>query len=305
MPTVSVIIPTYNGRQQAGELMRALAAQSLRPTEVIVLDSQSSDGTLEAFQSLGARVKSVERDEFHHSTVRNHGAQLAHGQLLVFMTQDALPSQSSCFEHLAGPLLDGRASAAFARQVPYSDATPLERFARETNYPAESRTSTDKDIARIGVRAFFFSNSCSMVRRDVFEELGGFPSHTVMNEDMLFAARLLRAGHRIAYVADALVIHSHCYSLAQTLKRYFDIGVVFEQARTELSGLPLGRDGAVYVRKLLTQLARERNYHWMPLAVAESAVKILGVSLGKSHRRLPLAWTKRLSMHPQYWSRGP
>jgi rhamnosyltransferase len=303
--TVSVIIPTLNAGRYAEGIIQSLAQQTKKPTEIIIVDSTSEDGTAGIFERAGAVVHTVARERFHHAEVRNRAALEARGEVLVFMTQDALPADSSCLERLIAPLDEGRAIASFARQVPGPDATPLERFARETNYPPESRIASRASAGSLGARAYFFSNSFSAVARVAFEKLGGFPCHTIMNEDMLFAAKLLRAGHRIAYVADALVIHSHRYSLAQTLKRYFDIGVVFEQARTELSGLPLGRDGAAYVGKLLTQLAREWNYHWMPLAVAESAAKILGVALGKSHRRLPLAWTKRLSMHPQYWSRGP
>lgn len=300
---ISVVIPTLDAGPYAKRIVVQLAAQTLPPDEIIVIDSQSSDGTAEAFRALGATVEEVERVAFHHATVRNRGAAQASGDVLVFMTQDALPADRNCVERLVAPLLDGTAAASFARQVPSADSSPLERFARQTNYPEQSRNVTESDIETLGVRAFFFSNSFSAVRRDAFEELGGFPTHTIMNEDMLFAARLLRSGGPIAYVADAVTEHSHRYTLGQTLRRYFDIGVVFAQAREELVGVPLGGEGARYVGKLLTRLARDGDYHWIPAAIAESAVKLVGVSLGKRYRSLPLAWTRRMSMHPQYWVR--
>jgi hypothetical protein len=104
----------------------------------------------------------------------------------------------------------------------------------------------------------------------------------------------------IEYVADALVEHSHRFDLIQTLKRYFDIGTAFSEAQAELRKISLKGEGAGYVGKLLTQLARDRNYHWMPAAIAESLAKLVGVTLGKNFRNLPLAWTRRIRMHPHY-----
>jgi rhamnosyltransferase len=300
---ISVIIPTLRAEGYVADITRSLSGQTLRPNELIVIDSASEDGTVEAFENTGAKLVRIERDQFHHATVRNLGARLATGDIVVFMTQDALPVAPDCLERLVAPLRSGEASASFARQVPGPGATPLERFARETNYPSESRTVGFADARSLGSRAFFFSNSFSAVTRRAFEELGGFPEHTVMNEDMLFAARLLREGHRIAYVAEARVEHHHDYDVMQTFRRYFDIGAVFYQARDELAGLPLAGDGARYVGKLLTRLTEERNYHWIPVALAESAAKLAGLALGRQCHRLPRSWTKLMSMHPHYWHR--
>lgn len=300
---ISVIIPTLNAHPHADQIMARLAKQTATPAEIIVIDSQSSDGTAEAFRRAGARVEIVERASFHHATTRNAGAVIASGDVLVFMTQDALPANEFCLERLVAPLIDGQTAASFARQLPRPDASPLERIARETNYPEQSRLTREADIALLGVRAFFFSNSFSAIQRDAFFELGGFPVYTIMNEDMVFAARTLRAGHAISYSADALVEHSHRYTLPQTFRRYFDVGVVFTQAQAELETPSLNGEGSRYVGKLLTRLVREGNYHWIPVAIAESTAKFAGLTLGRCYHRLPLSWTKRLSMHPNYWQR--
>ncbi len=299
-PRVSVIIPTLDAAPFAESLLAALREQTLSPTELIVLDSESSDGTPARFARAGARVESVAREAFHHAGVRNRGATLASGNVLVFLTQDARPDHPEFLERLVAPLAAGKAAAAFARQRPRAGATPLERYARETNYPPQDRLVSPDDAARLGVRAFFFSNSASAVRRDAWEALGGFPAHTIMNEDMLFAERLLRAGGRVAYVADAVAEHSHDYTLPQTFRRYFDIGVVFAQAgelgRTSLSG-----EGIRYVGDLLSFLRVHKLYSWIPRALLESAAKWVGLSLGKKHRHLPRSLVKRASMHRGYW----
>jgi rhamnosyltransferase len=300
---ISVIIPTLNAEPQAAAIMSALARQTLPPGETIVVDSSSSDGTVAAFEAAGAKTTVIERREFHHAKVRNLGAGLAKGDILLFMTQDAQPLESTCLATLVAPLLSGEAAASYARQIPGSGATPLERFARETNYPATSRLVSLADADKLGARAFFFSNSFSAVSRATFEELGAFPTHTVMNEDMIFAARLLRKGQRIAYVAEATVRHHHAYGPIQTFRRYFDIGAVLAQASEELAGLPLASDGRRYVGRLLRRLRYERNYHWIPAALLESAAKLAGVTLGRRCERLPPSWKTHMSMHPRYWQR--
>ena len=299
-PRVSVVIPTLDAGPFAEGLVAALRGQTLPPGELIILDSESTDGTPAVFKAAGARVVSVSKKVFHHANVRNQGATLATGNVLVFLTQDARPDHPEFLARLTAPLAAGEAAAAFARQRPREGATPLECYARETNYPAESRVVSHEDAARLGVRAYFFSNSASAVRRDVWEALGGFPAHTIMNEDMLFAAKLLRAGGRVAYAADAVAEHSHDYTLPQTFRRYFDIGVVFAQA-DELGDTSLGGEGLRYVGDLLSFLRAHRLYTWMPKALFESAAKWVGLSLGKKHRHLPRALVRRASMHRGYW----
>lgn len=298
---VSVVLPTLNGASDAKRLVSSLAEQTVGPLEVIVLDSESEDDTTRIFAEAGAHVRTVSRASFSHGHVRNVGASQATAPILVFMTQDAVPSSKATLERLCRPLLDGRASASYARQVPRSSATPLERFARSSNYPDKSRIVQVEQAGSWGIRSIFFSNACSAIRRDAFESVGGFPETTIMNEDMLIAARLLKGGHTIAYVAEAVVEHSHDYSVVQILQRYFDIGVFLSQAEDELDGMSLTGDGVRYVEQLLTHLVREGAYHWIPAAVAESLAKFLGVTLGRRYRRLPLTWTRRLSMHPSYW----
>ncbi len=80
--------------------------------------------------------------------------------------------------------------------MPYPDATLLEAFARHTNYPPESQIRRGHDVEEMGIMAFFFSDVASAVRRDAFENVGGFPDGVIINEDMNLCARLLE--HAIA-----------------------------------------------------------------------------------------------------------
>lgn len=302
--TVSIIIPTLNALRFCAPFFQVLEQQTCQNYELIILDSESDDGSKEIYIKANTRIETIVRSTFKHADVRNNGADIANGDILVFMTQDAIPNHSKWLENLIKPLVEGVAAASFARQIPYPNANPLEQFARATNYPDVSRVVSKADIPSLGIRAAFFSNSCSAIRKDVFDTLGGFPTHTIMNEDMMFAINLLKNDYNIAYTVEAIVNHSHNYSLSKTFQRYFDIGVVFKQAEQDLEGFATRQQGLDYVQKLFRHLIQQRKFFWLPIALAESCVKWLGINLGKRYNILPSPFVTSCSMHKSYWKQA-
>ena len=101
----------------------------------------------------------------------------------------------------------------------------------------------------MGIKTYFCSNVCAMYRRDVFRELGGFEKHTIFNEDMIFAARAVKAGWRIAYAADARVYHSHDYTAKEQFHRNFDNGVSQAQHPEIFAGVSSESEGVKLVKK--------------------------------------------------------
>lgn len=299
--TVSIVLPLRDGARWVDGLVAAVRQQSVHIKEWIVLDSESGDDGPERLRAAGATVMPISRASFNHGATRNLGASATTGDVIVFMTQDAAPAAPDTIEKLVAPLFAHRASASFARQVPRDDASPTEKFSRAWNYPSTSQIVGLSDASRLGLRLIFFSNAFSAVRRDALDELGGFPEWTVTNEDMLFGARLIARGHRVAYVSEALVIHSHCLTLSNTIRRYFDIGVFFTDADDELAQYPRVPQGRQYVFALLAHLVRRRMYGWIPFAIAESLAKMLGYWLGRSYRRLPLWLSAGLSTVQGHW----
>ncbi|WP_119674201.1 glycosyltransferase family 2 protein [Deinococcus sp. RM] len=246
----------------------------------------------------------ISETDFNHGGTRNLGARLASergAEILVFMTQDAVPAGPEWLDRLVAPIRSGEAVATFARQLPRPGASVLEEFSRHFNYPAQSRLRTRADIPEMGVKAFFFSNVCSAVRADVFWELGGFPDDVIMNEDMLMAAKVLRAGYAIKYVAGAEVVHSHDYSLKQQFRRNFDVGAFFADAGGMLEGAAVGSEGFRFVCEQLRYVLRRGRPDLLPLVVLEAGAKFSAFQLGKRHRFLPLSVKKRMSMHSYHW----
>jgi rhamnosyltransferase len=283
---VSAIIPTFNAGQGIGALISALRSQTI-PLEIIVIDSSSTDNTAGAAMSFGARVLTVKKQDFNHGKTRNIAARAAGGEVLVFLTQDALPFDDRAVEYLLRPLREPKVAACYGRHIPREDARPTEKFARYFNYPDKSVVKGAEHVTELGIRAFFFSNVFSAVRRHEFFEVGSFPEDLIMFEDMILAGKLIRKGYCVAYSPQAEILHSHCYSLGQQFKRYLEAGISFSNHPGLAQTADADREGLAFLREELKFLARERKIHWIGYAVLDAAVKYAGYKAGLNSSKLP------------------
>ncbi|WP_141501866.1 glycosyltransferase family 2 protein [Paenibacillus luteus] len=295
---VSVIIPTLNAGTELEQLLERLQRQSVLPYEIIVIDSCSTDGTAELAQRAGARVMKVDRAEFDHGGTRNRAAMEARGDILMFMTQDALPYDDKLIEELIRPLAEGdKVVYAYARQIARPEATLLEKLARQHNYPQQSEVKSYEDIEQLGIKTFFCSNVCSAIRRETFESMGRFQEPVIFNEDLFMAAKCVLTGYKVAYSAKAVVYHSHNYTVMQQFKRYFDNGISMRCNTWITPYSAVGKAGSKLVKLQLKELHRKRQWLLVPKLVAESAAKLIGYKLGMNYRLLPAFVTRKLSMH--------
>lgn len=302
---VSVIIPTLNAGSSFGKLLEMLKQQTIQPYELIIVDSCSDDNTAKLAQAAGAKVLNVERTEFDHGGTRNLAADAASGTILLFMTQDVFPVNERMIEQLIKPLSNGDTIDdvvyTYARQIAAADGNLLEQLARANNYPLESSVQSYDDIERLGIKAFFCSNACSAIRRDVFQQLGGFQSPVIFNEDMFMAARCILGGMKIGYCADAQVYHTHNYTVKQQFKRFFDNGVSMRNNAWILPYASATKAGSKLVMEQIKGLRAAGKMGLVMKLVLESAAKLVGYKLGMNYHRLPRGLCRRMSMHRLIW----
>jgi rhamnosyltransferase len=303
---IAVIIPTFNGGAVWLDCIETLKAQSPLRDNVLVIDSGSRDGTLEAALAAGFEVVPIDKTTFDHGGTRQGAVeQIASAEILVFLTQDAVLAHPNSLENLLRVFADPSVGMAYGRQLPRCEAGPIEAHARLLNYPAIGEIRSYDDRTRLGLKAAFCSNSFAAYRRSALLAVGGFPSRTIHAEDMIVAARMLRMGWKIAYAADATVHHSHGYSTIKEFQRYFDTGVLHAREAWLLDdfGKPEG-EGGRFIRSELTHLARWAP-QLIPLAVLKTAAKYAGYRLGKLERHIPKRLKVRLSMHKGFWCHEP
>lgn len=300
--TIDVIIPTYRPGKEFRLLLERLKQQSVPVRRVVIINTEKKFWDSRWEQEFPfTEVHHIRKEEFDHGGTRRKAAELTDAEVMVFMTQDALPADRDLIRNLTAPLKEPETAAAYARQLPNASCSFVERYTRSFNYPDKSSVKSREDLPVYGIKTFFCSNVCAAYRKDVYESLGGFTGHTIFNEDMIYASAVIQHGYRIAYAADAKVIHSHNYTCMQQFRRNFDLGVsqaeypeVFQTASSESEGIRL-------VKKTFRYLCVNGRRRLIPGFVLQSGFKYAGYLAGKNYRRMPARMVRWCSMNKDYW----
>jgi len=306
---ISVVIPVKDGGLDLVRCLEAIARQRLdEEVEVVVVDSGSSDGSVERARNLGARVHEILPEEFSHGGARNLGAELARGEVVVFTSQDAYAADESWLAALVAPLRD-RADVAgvYGRQLPHEDAIPSERYFLDFLYGPEPRTQLLTDPERLNFQATLFSNVNSAVPRGVLERYP-LAADVIMSEDQEWSRRVLEAGLAIVYEPRAAVCHSHAYTIVDAFRRFFDSGVSADRAyvsEAPASRAALRQAGARYALGEIAWLWGTGRRRWLPYAAVYESAKFAGLQLGLRHNRIPLPVKRRLSGLRAHWDDQP
>ena len=304
---VDVIIPSYKPDDNFIKLIEGLETQSVLPFQIIVVNTEEElfnvnpliKEVIEKYQNI--RVIHIKKEEFDHGTTRNLGASYSDADFLLFMTMDAVPADKYMIKHLVDGMQDEGVAASYARQLPRENADLVEIYGREFNYPDKSEVKSLDDVDRLGVKTFFCSDVCAMYRGKLFRERNGFNNHMIFNEDMVYAGKAVLDGYKIAYCADAKVIHSHSYSAMQQFHRNFDLGVsqadypeIFELAKSEGEGIKL-------VKGTIKYLIKNGAIHKIPYFCINCAFKLLGYRYGKNYKKLSTKRINRYTSNKEYW----
>jgi rhamnosyltransferase len=229
-PRATVVVPVKQGAAHLPALLEALARQEIDgDLEVLGIDSGSTDGSVAILERHGARTLRIAPEAFDHGETRNAGAREARGSMVVFLSQDAVPAGADCVQRLVAALeADGRIAGAFARQVPRPGSDPLTRrdLAGWIVTRSEARTVFVEDVARFETlppleryALSAFDNVASAIRRDLLIAHPFAPAR--FGEDLEWGYRMLRGGYGLAYVPEAVVVHSHARSARALYRRNY------------------------------------------------------------------------------------
>ena len=301
--TVYVIIPAYHPGKEFATLIKRLEKQSVPIRRIIVMNTEESMWNKE-WEKLSdvMEIHHLAKSEFDHGGTRAQAAELSDADVMIFMTQDAMPADRELLAELLKALeQDENIAAAYARQLPNAECSFVERYTRAFNYPDRSVVKTKEDMDQYGIKTFFCSNVCAAYKKDIYQKQGGFVRRTIFNEDMIYAGGLIQAGYGIAYAAEAKVIHSHNYNCMQQFHRNFDLGVSQAEHPEIFEGVPSEGEGMRLVRKTLSHLVRSGKIWLIPGFVLQCAGKYAGYLAGKNFRRLPKKFVLWCTMSPNYW----
>lgn len=300
--SIGLVIPVLNAECHLDSLLPALQRQSLQPDRFLVMDSQSDDASADRFRAAGAEIVTLERREFDHGGTRQRAAEiLSECDILIYLTQDAIPASGESFAKLVAAFDAPTVGVAYGRQLPHKDATPISAHARLFNYPAASCSVTFDQRHTLGIKTYFCSNSFAAYRSTALAQAGGFPDGAPVGEDVLVTAMMLREGWVKRYVAEAEVFHSHSYSELVEFRRAFDIGAFHSSVpwlHESFGGA--GGEGRKFVVSELRYLASHAPLH-IASALIRTGMKAVGYGLGRRNNLLPPPLKRHLSLHRDYW----
>lgn len=241
---VTVAVLTHNAGPILERLLEAVFGQETdRRLEFLAVDSGSTDDTLESLRRFPARVVSIELEPFHFGRARDRAFEEARGEIVVSLSQDAVPAHARWLENLLRPLEDPGVAASCGRSIP-------DPVRKEPQFPWERNGLFyfTREMGRFAARyGRGLSNANSAIRHEIWARLrfGDVP----IGEDFCFQTRLDDTGLRIAFTEDAPVFHHHHYTLHS----------LFMRCRNE--GIGLRELGCPYSeRDLVWDLASLRKY---------------------------------------------
>jgi rhamnosyltransferase len=306
---ISVVIPVKNGGSDLARCLDAVRGQDLagQELEIVVVDSGSTDSSIEIARVRGATVHQIPPSQFTHGGSRNLGAQCSRGEFIVFTSQDAYPVDHHWLTSITEPLHQASEIAGvYGRQLPHQGARPPEQFFLDFLYGPNPRRQRAASVSELSMETTLFSNVNAAMSRATWERFP-FVEDIIMSEDQEWSQRVLLAGFSLIYEPAAAVRHSHDYTLVDAFRRFFDSGVSADRAYmagSRDSARVLRREAIRYAREELLWLTRTGQRRWIPFAACYESAKFLGLLAGANHKRLPMPIKRRLSALPEHWDRS-
>jgi rhamnosyltransferase len=276
---VSIIILTKNAGDRFATLLQRLYSQKFDGSyEIVVIDSGSTDKTLQIAQRFPAKVVCIKPEEFHHGRTRNLGAEQSSGRILVYITQDALPLRDDWLQRLTDELKNPQVAMVMGRQVPWQTTKPPEKFFYSYYFP-EQRLEVVRDAPDYYRDNMFISNVNSAIKKDVWQKFR-FSEDIVLAEDKEFAKRVLSAGWKIVYQPGAVVYHAHDFSLRSIFQRSVGAGEALSQG----VNVPRSRNWVIrrlgYFAEEARYIVANHGWKWLPYSAAYEGSRLLGVTIG-------------------------
>lgn len=320
MERPDVIIPVYKADKKLERMLAMLMQQTIRPAKIILMNTEAEGFTVsdlrkrvekiaakndcKGLSSVEIKIARVEKKDYDHGGTRNLAvAKYSDANFFLCMTQDVIPADVFLIEKLMNCFKDEEVGAAYARQMAAEHASFTENWLRIHNYPADSVKKTKADKERLGIKTYMISNACAMYRRSRYDDLGGFVTDTIFNEDMIYGASLIESGDAIYYCAKARVYHTHNYGLMTQFKRSFDLAVSQKEYPEVFAKVSSEKEGFRYVKGAMEYCTAQKRFGDLFLFLADAVARYAGYFLGKHYKSLPERAVLACTLQPAYWEK--
>lgn len=277
---IEIICPLYNAEKHILELHESILKQ--KKVEILSIKyilTESKDNTENILKMNKIKYKLIKKEDFSHSLIREKAALNSKADIVVFITQDIIIKKDDWLYELVKPIIKGEAEASFSRQL--CEDNSIEKYTREKNYPSKSRVVSKKDIKKLGLNTFFFSDASSAIKKSVFKKLNGYDNKNLpINEDMYIAYKLIQNGYKIKYCAKSEIVHSHNFSFKEQYDRYKLTGKFFKE-NSYLDEYGTTKSGGGLAKYVLKRAVQDKNIKVLFKFIPNMAARYIGMKIGK------------------------
>ena len=278
--TVTIICPLFNAEKYIVNLNNSLKKQkNVLIDKIYYILTESSDNSEKIMKKNKISYELIKKEDFSHSLVREKYGMMAKTDIICFITQDVVIEDENWLYELTKNIGVDNIVAAYSRQI--SKYNNIEKYTREKNYPDKSRIVSKKDIKKLGLNTFFFSDASSAIKTDMFVKLKGYDGKNLpISEDMYIAYKIITKGYKISYEADSIVYHSHNFKLRDLYKRYKLTGKFFKE-NSYLDKYGTNKAGSGLAKHILKRAIQDKNIKVLFRFVPDMAARFIGMKVGK------------------------
>lgn len=282
---VALAIPTYNAGEKFNEIAKRISTQKEWIEEILIVDSNSEDNTVEIANKYGFTTNVIPRESFSHAGTRSEIAEKMYKlgyDFLIFMSHDVYLQTDAIKELLAFVKKNENIGVVRGRQeVDLNKGNLFEYFARKHNYDEFEKVYYKKDIPKYGIDTIYTSDAFSIYNLEALNSINYFGESKNVSEDMFAAHNLIQAGYGIGYAAKSKVYHTHNYSVVEEFNRYISIGKFYKDNDSWISlyGKTEKKGYILAVNEILF-LIKKKKYILIPLSLIRNMAKFLGFRVG-------------------------
>lgn len=298
----AIIFPAYNAATTLSLLLDTIREQTIQPDYILAIETSSTDATVDILKSYNVSYYTIKADDFNHGTTRKYATSLIDADIYIFLTQDVSFVDENALHNILSVFCDSKVGCAYGRQLPNKNADVLARHLRSFVYPEASIIKTYEDRKCLGIWTCSNSDNFAAYRKEALFAVGGMPENILFGEDMYVAAKMLMQGWKIVYCANAMIYHSHNYTLSQEFKRHFDAGVFHAMNPWIFKNFP-GRigDGIAYLKSVFLYCIKCKEYLVLPRVLGSVFIECFGFFVGRYYKLVPSPIRKKISMCSCFW----
>lgn len=276
---IDIICPLYNAEAYIKNLNKSFLKQKgICLNEIKYLLTESKDNTEKFLKDNKIKYKKIKVKDFSHSYTREEAAFESNADIVVFVTQDVVIEDERWLYNLTKDI-DDDIVACYSRQI--TKFNNIEKYTRESNYPNKSSVVSKKDIEKLCLKTFFFSDAASAINRKIFVKLNGYDQKKLpISEDMYIAYKIIMNGYKIKYCSDSIVYHSHNFTLKEIYKRYKLTGQFFKE-NNYLDKYGTNSSGFKLAKYVLKRIVQEKRFKLLFRFPFDMGARYLGMKVGK------------------------